>query len=93
VLGLKRTQGLPPLRDGVVGPWMPQLIAQRGRAEQGARAEGNLPRGQYDACVTCRGHYHDDATAPSLQYPEGKMTSEKPSSVAERRPAIARRLL
>jgi hypothetical protein len=45
---------------------------------------------QYDACVTCRGHYVDD---PVLQHPKGKMTSQTPSSVAERRLAIARRLL
>ena len=72
------------------------LVAQRGRAEQGASGEGKLPRArqaiQYDACATCRGHYLDDVPARPLQHPKGKMTSETPSSVAERRLAIARRL-
>jgi hypothetical protein len=45
---------------------------------------------QYDACVTCRGHHLDDPVP--LQHPKVKMTSETPSSVAERRLAIARRL-
>ena len=43
-------------------------------------------------CMTCRGHYLDDVYSPALQHLKGKMTSETPSSVAERRLSIARKL-